>query len=142
VQIEITDEQCSELALLLEGALGELSHEIAGTDNATFRQGLRVRQKVLHALLDEAQRAAETPRITFTDRHGTTHSLTLTGDEATGTVWIPASLVHDNSDTLGWIADLNLLSAEDPEGGPAVYGVRRSEWTANGLATPTATAPS
>jgi len=46
----------------------------------------------------------------------TYNSLTLTGDEATGTVWIPASLVYDNSDTLEWIADLNLLSAEDPRG--------------------------
>jgi len=50
MQIELTDVQSSELRRLLDEALRELSHEIADTDNAHFRQGLRDRRAALEAI--------------------------------------------------------------------------------------------
>ena len=49
--LELTEGQCAELQQLLEGALGELSSEIAGTDDPEFRQGLRERRALLEAVL-------------------------------------------------------------------------------------------
>jgi hypothetical protein len=51
MQIELTDEQASDLAELLRGALGDLSSEIAATDNAAYRQGLRSKGASLEAVL-------------------------------------------------------------------------------------------
>ena len=50
MQIELTDDESSELRLLLDEALRDLSHEIADTDNARFRQGLRHRRTALSAI--------------------------------------------------------------------------------------------
>jgi hypothetical protein len=50
MQIELVDNECSELRLLLEDALGQLSHEIADTDNALYRRGLRSRRTALDAV--------------------------------------------------------------------------------------------
>jgi hypothetical protein len=50
MQIELTDEQSSQLRLLLHDALGDLSSEIAGTDNSHFREGLRSRKAALEAV--------------------------------------------------------------------------------------------
>ncbi|HEX3334696.1 MAG TPA: hypothetical protein VHS57_10155 [Acidimicrobiales bacterium] len=58
--IELNEAQCSELQQLLEGSLGDLSTEIADTDNAEYRQGLRDRRAVLESvlfLLDNPPRA-------------------------------------------------------------------------------------
>lgn len=58
--IELTEAQCAELQSLLENALGDLSSEIAGTDNAEYREGLRQRRDVLESvlfLLDNPPRA-------------------------------------------------------------------------------------
>ncbi len=49
--LELTEVQCAELQKLLEGALGDLSSEIADTDNAEYRQGLRERRGVLESVL-------------------------------------------------------------------------------------------
>jgi hypothetical protein len=49
--LELSETQCAELQKLLEGALGDLSSEIADTDNAEYRQGLRERRAVLEAVL-------------------------------------------------------------------------------------------
>jgi hypothetical protein len=49
--LDLTEVQCAELQKLLEGALGDLSSEIAGTDNAEYRQGLRDRRTALEAVL-------------------------------------------------------------------------------------------
>ena len=49
--IELDEEQCSELQGLLESSLGDLSTEIAGTDNAEYREGLRERRRVLESVL-------------------------------------------------------------------------------------------
>jgi len=43
--------QCAELQRLLEGTLGDLSSEIADTDNAEYRAGLRERRSVLESIL-------------------------------------------------------------------------------------------
>jgi hypothetical protein len=53
MELELTDDQASELQLLLDGALGELSHEIADTDNPQFRQRLRDRRAALEAIAHE-----------------------------------------------------------------------------------------
>jgi len=49
--IELTEGQCSELQRLLENSLGDLSTEIAGTDNAEYREGLRERRSILESVL-------------------------------------------------------------------------------------------
>ena len=49
--IELNEDQCSELQRLLESSLGDLSTEIAGTDNAEYREGLRERRRVLESVL-------------------------------------------------------------------------------------------
>jgi len=62
MRIELTEEQCAELQQLLESALGDLSTEIAATDNPEFREGLRQRRSVLESvlyLLDNPPRAGE-----------------------------------------------------------------------------------
>jgi len=50
MKVELSDVQVEELRLLLDGALAELSHEIADTDNPHFRQGLRDRRTALEAI--------------------------------------------------------------------------------------------
>jgi hypothetical protein len=49
--IELDEEQCSELQALLESSLGDLSSEIAGTDNFEYREGLRERRRILESVL-------------------------------------------------------------------------------------------
>jgi hypothetical protein len=49
--IELNEGQCAELQRLLESTLGDLSTEIAGTDNAEYRQGLRERRSLLEEVL-------------------------------------------------------------------------------------------
>jgi hypothetical protein len=59
--VELSEEQGAELQELLESSLGDLSTEIAGTDNADYRQGLRQRRSVLESVvfqLDNPPRAA------------------------------------------------------------------------------------
>jgi hypothetical protein len=59
--VELSEEQGAELQKLLESSLGDLSTEIAGTDNADYRQGLRQRRSVLESVLfqlDNPPRAA------------------------------------------------------------------------------------
>jgi hypothetical protein len=51
MQIELNDDQCAELQRLLESSLGDLSSEIADTDNAEYRRGLRERRAVLESIL-------------------------------------------------------------------------------------------
>ena len=51
MQLELNEGQCGELQRLLEDSLGDLSSEIAGTDNAEYRQGLRERRSLLEAVL-------------------------------------------------------------------------------------------
>lgn len=51
MQIELTPMELSDLGDLLRGALGELSSEIAATDNAAYRDGLRARRVSLESVL-------------------------------------------------------------------------------------------
>ncbi len=57
MQIELTEEQVSDLRRLLQTSLGDLSTEIADTDNAGYRQGLRDLRTSLEGVL--AQLGAE-----------------------------------------------------------------------------------
>jgi len=52
MHIELTDEQVSDLRDLLRAALGDLSSEIAATDNAAYREGLRARRASLEGVLE------------------------------------------------------------------------------------------
>jgi hypothetical protein len=47
VQIGMDDEEAGALRMMLDDALRDLSHEIADTDNASFREGLRTRRELL-----------------------------------------------------------------------------------------------
>ena len=58
MELELTEDQAAELELLLDGALGELSHEIADTDNPQFRQRLRDRRVALEAIAQKLGHAA------------------------------------------------------------------------------------
>ena len=49
--IELTEVQCAELQRLLENTLSDLSSEIADTDDADYRDGLRDRRTVLESVL-------------------------------------------------------------------------------------------
>ena len=53
MRIELTDEQVVDLGELLRGALGDLSSEIAATDNPTYRDGLRARRASLEGVLTQ-----------------------------------------------------------------------------------------
>ena len=52
MKIELTDAQAADLLELLRGALGDLSSEIAATDNAAYREGLRNRRASLESVLE------------------------------------------------------------------------------------------
>jgi hypothetical protein len=49
--IELNETQCAELQRVLEQSLGDLSTEIADTDNSQYREGLRERRAVLESIL-------------------------------------------------------------------------------------------
>jgi hypothetical protein len=51
VQLELDNDQASVLHEVLESTLGELRMEIANTDNAQFRRGLRAREETLRAIV-------------------------------------------------------------------------------------------
>ncbi|MEX2469110.1 MAG: hypothetical protein WD396_05075 [Pseudohongiellaceae bacterium] len=53
--LELTDEQQELLADLLKGVLGDLSYEIADTDNSTFKDKLKKRRDALKALAQQLQ---------------------------------------------------------------------------------------
>lgn len=53
MQLELDNDQASVLHEVLESTLGELRMEIANTDNAQFRRGLRAREDTLRAILAE-----------------------------------------------------------------------------------------
>lgn len=50
VDLQLSDDQAHELGTLLDGVLGDLSHEIAATDNAEYRLRLRERRDLLNAI--------------------------------------------------------------------------------------------
>jgi hypothetical protein len=50
MQLELSDAEVAELRQLLDSALGELSTEIADTDNAQFARELRARRDALRAV--------------------------------------------------------------------------------------------
>ncbi len=53
MKIELTDEQVADLGELLREVLGDLSSEIADTDNPTYRDGLRTRRASLEGVLTQ-----------------------------------------------------------------------------------------
>ena len=57
MDLHLNDAQVEELRSLLDSALADLSHEIASTDNAFFRDGLRTRREHLRAIRTELSNA-------------------------------------------------------------------------------------
>ena len=51
MKIELSEAQRAELKELLRTSLGDLSTEIADTDNAGYRSGLRDRRDILQSVL-------------------------------------------------------------------------------------------
>ena len=49
--IELTETQVTELRELLRASLADLSSEIADTDSASYRRGLRDRREVFESVL-------------------------------------------------------------------------------------------
>ena len=56
MELHLDDAEAAELRLLLDGTLADLSHEIADTDNASFREGLRSRREHLRAIRAQMDR--------------------------------------------------------------------------------------
>lgn len=50
MRLELDDAEAVELRTLLDAALHDLSHEIAATDNAGYREQLRERRRALEAV--------------------------------------------------------------------------------------------
>jgi len=50
MELTLTDEEATELRDLLDGSLGDLSSEIADTDNPSFRLALKQRRVHLQAV--------------------------------------------------------------------------------------------
>jgi hypothetical protein len=57
MHITLTEQQGEDLGELLRAALSDLSAEIAGTDNPSYREGLRIRRTSFDAILLELSRA-------------------------------------------------------------------------------------
>jgi hypothetical protein len=58
MQLNLTEEQAGELRSLLKQTLGEMSHEIADTDNAEYRAGLQQRRRCLREVADALEGTA------------------------------------------------------------------------------------
>lgn len=50
MNVELDDEEAEELRAVLDGVLGELSTEIADTDNAAFRASLNRRRDLIRGV--------------------------------------------------------------------------------------------
>ena len=61
MKLELSTKQALELQRLLKEALGDLSHEIAATDNYSFRAGLVERRKLLDSVREELAKLAPPP---------------------------------------------------------------------------------
>ena len=57
MMIELDEQQAEELTDLLRATLSDLSPEIADTDNAGYRDGLRARRTSLQGVLDAVDAA-------------------------------------------------------------------------------------
>ena len=55
MHLDLDDQHADELRTLLDGALGDLSHEIADTDNASYRELLRARRDRLQHIRSELE---------------------------------------------------------------------------------------
>ncbi|MGA2835287.1 MAG: hypothetical protein ABSF84_01690 [Acidimicrobiales bacterium] len=59
MQLTLTDSEATELRDLLDGALGDLSSEIADTDNAGYRASLKERREALRAVRAQLESVGE-----------------------------------------------------------------------------------
>jgi hypothetical protein len=61
ITLELTSEDANELKAILANVLSELRMEIAGTENADFRENLKWRQLFLEKLLARIERQGPIP---------------------------------------------------------------------------------
>lgn len=59
MELTMTDAEASELRDLLDGALGDLSSEIADTDNPGYRVALKERRERLRSVQDKLAAVAQ-----------------------------------------------------------------------------------
>jgi len=55
MHVELTDRQATDLRDLLHETLGDLSSEIAATDNPGYREGLRTKRESLESVFSQLQ---------------------------------------------------------------------------------------
>ncbi|MHB1763850.1 MAG: hypothetical protein ACYCS4_14150 [Acidimicrobiales bacterium] len=53
MQLELNDEQAAELRRILDSVLGDMSSEIADTDNVSYRELLNARRDNARAIRDK-----------------------------------------------------------------------------------------
>lgn len=58
MRLDVTTEEAAELLGVLESTLGDLSYEIAASDNAGYRAGLVARRDRLAAVRDQLRSVA------------------------------------------------------------------------------------
>ena len=56
-RLELTDEEAAVLGLLLEHDISELGYEIADTDSADYRDGLKRRREAARSILAQLEEA-------------------------------------------------------------------------------------
>jgi hypothetical protein len=61
MQLHLDDDQVEVLRDLLRSSLGDLSMEIADTDNAAFRAGLRRQRELLRLVYERLREPESTP---------------------------------------------------------------------------------
>lgn len=64
VNLELTEEQAAELKSLIETSLGDMSSEIAGTDNPGFRRALMQRRLELSGVARGLARMIDAGEVT------------------------------------------------------------------------------
>jgi len=57
MNIELSSEESEALREVLEGALSDLRMEVADTEDQTFREALKAREKALRSVLDRLGRS-------------------------------------------------------------------------------------
>jgi hypothetical protein len=69
MKLELTPEQVSELAKVIDSTLRDMSYEIAATDNSRFRAGLVAHRNVLRAVADALPAGASEEQPEHADIH-------------------------------------------------------------------------
>jgi Rv2632c-like len=95
MRLDLTPDQASEMEWLLKQTLGDMSHEIAATDNARYRAQLVDRRNSLRAVADELHARHDGPEASTTE----SASVDNTGpDRAPQRVWTVEVIFTEDAD--------------------------------------------